>query len=115
MLLTVGIYVLFIFCDRLPWSMIVCGIAAQALHAVILTTFPFVQFASVSFVGALALVIVNHWLALAFFSQNWHALSEVLAYFTVCLWPVPFMLLVSLCANDNVLPTVHERSAQLSE
>ena len=30
---------------------------------------------------------------------------QVLAYFTVCLWLVPFAFFVSLSANENVLPT----------
>ena len=30
---------------------------------------------------------------------------QVLAYFTVCLWIVPFSFFVSLSANENVLPT----------
>ena len=29
----------------------------------------------------------------------------MLAYFTVCLWLVPFAFFVSLSANENVLPT----------
>uniref|UniRef100_A0A1A9WIG4 Protein TEX261 n=1 Tax=Glossina brevipalpis TaxID=37001 RepID=A0A1A9WIG4_9MUSC len=33
------------------------------------------------------------------------AARKVLAYFTICLWMVPFALFVSLSANDNVLPT----------
>lgn len=33
----------------------------------------------------------------------------MLAYFTVCLWTVPFALFVSLGANDNVLPMQNER------
>ena len=32
-------------------------------------------------------------------------LFQVLAYFTVCLWLVPFAFFVSLSANENVLPT----------
>ena len=31
--------------------------------------------------------------------------SQVLAYFTICLWLVPFALFVSLSANENTLPT----------
>ena len=31
---------------------------------------------------------------------------QVLAYFTICLWVVPFAFFVSLSANENVLPTV---------
>ena len=32
-------------------------------------------------------------------------LFQVLAYFTICLWLVPFAFFVSLSANENVLPT----------
>lgn len=102
---TVAVLVLLACFDPLmPWSMIAGALVAQALYVGILTTFPYVQFVSGSFVGAVVMLVANHWLALSFFAQNWHPLTEVLAYFTLCLWPVPFMLLVSLCANDNVLP-----------
>ena len=33
-------------------------------------------------------------------------LVQVLAYFTFCLWLVPFTFFLSLSANDNVLPTL---------
>lgn len=33
---------------------------------------------------------------------------QVLSYFTLCLWIVPFALFVSLSANDNVLPMTNE-------
>lgn len=33
-----------------------------------------------------------------------------MAYFTLCLWCVPFALFVSLSANDNVLPTLSEQT-----
>ena len=29
---------------------------------------------------------------------------QIVAYFTVCLWLIPFLLLLSLSANDYVLP-----------
>ena len=34
---------------------------------------------------------------------------QVMAYFTLCLWLVPFAFFVSLSANENVLPTTSER------
>lgn len=40
---------------------------------------------------------------------------QVLGYFTICLWIVPFALFVSLNANDNVLPTINERSSLLGK
>lgn len=33
-------------------------------------------------------------------------LVQILAYFTFCLWLVPFAFFLSLSANDNVLPTL---------
>lgn len=75
--LTTAIYVLFIFFDRLPWSMVICGLAAQLAHGLIMTNFPYVQFLSIPFGGAVGMLIVNHWLAFSFFSQNWYQFSEV--------------------------------------
>ena len=40
------------------------------------------------------------------FFQEWYPFSEVIGYFTVCLWLVPFAYFVSLSANENTLPTV---------
>ena len=40
---------------------------------------------------------------------------KVMAYFTLCMWLVPFAFFVSLSANENVLPTVNERRPLLSD
>lgn len=71
------IYVLFVFFDRLPWSMIVCGLIAQAAHALIMSNFPFVQFLSLPFASAVVMLFVNHYLAFSYFSNNWYQFSEV--------------------------------------
>lgn len=31
--------------------------------------------------------------------------QQIMAYFTICLWLVPFTFFISLSANENVLPT----------
>ena len=41
-------------------------------------------------------------------------LFQVMAYFTLCLWLVPFAFFVSLSANENILPTMAERKPLLS-
>ena len=61
------------------------------------------------FFPASALVIINHYLAFNFFGEHYYPFSEVMAYFTMCLWLVPFAFFVSLSANENVLPTTSER------
>lgn len=40
--------------------------------------------------------------------MNNHRFLQILAYFTLCLWVVPFALFVSLSANDQVLPSYQE-------
>ncbi|XP_064465619.1 protein TEX261-like [Ornithodoros turicata] len=114
-LITLAIYVgLFLF-DDLPKGMIACGIFSQVMHLLILRTFPFVSVSSVPFLLAAVLVIVNHFLAFTYFSTVYHPLSEVLAYFTLCLWIVPFAFVISLSANDSVLPTLAEKRPLLAE
>ncbi|KFM80755.1 Protein TEX261, partial [Stegodyphus mimosarum] len=63
---------------------------------------------SVPFIGSIAFVVINHYLAFRYFSSIYYPFSEVLAYFTLCLWLVPFSFFVSLSANENVLPTIAE-------
>ncbi|XP_044736054.1 protein TEX261 isoform X2 [Chrysoperla carnea] len=92
--------------EDLPLTLFVSGIISQSLHWMIIQTFPFTSFTSPTFIMAVIFVIVNHYLAFTFFSTTYHTFTQVLAYFTLCLWLVPFALFVSLSANENVLPTV---------
>ena len=104
---------LFLF-ENLPTSMVCCGIIAQVAHLALLSRFPFFSVSSPSFIAAMIMVLINHYLAFSFFGQNFYPFSEVMAYFTVCQWLVPFAFFVSLSANENVLPTFAERSPLLS-
>lgn len=71
------IYIFFIFFDQLPWSMILCGLVAQAAHGLIMATFPYVKLASIPFVSAVSLLLVNHYLAFDYFTQKYFSFSEV--------------------------------------
>ncbi|KAL1130325.1 hypothetical protein AAG570_013263 [Ranatra chinensis] len=84
--------------------MIILGIISQFSHLLILNTFPFVVITSRPFIIAVILFFTNHFLAFSFFNRKYYSFSEVMAYFTLCLWLVPFALLVSLSANENILP-----------
>ncbi|CAG9857341.1 unnamed protein product [Phyllotreta striolata] len=104
-LVTLTLYILLWTFENFPISMIGCGVAAQLIHFVILRSFPFVSFLSIEFVTTVLFIIINHYLAFSYFSSVYYNFSEVIAYFTIFLWLVPFALFVSLSANDNVLPT----------
>jgi len=112
---TFGIYICLFLFEELTTTMILLGIAAQISHLFLLQNFPFFNLTSPSFLASSALVIVNHYLAFNFFGENYYPFSEVMAYFTMCLWLVPFAFFVSLSANENVLPTTSERKPLLQD
>lgn len=39
---------------------------------------------------------------------------KVLAYFTICLWVIPFAFFVSLSAGENVLPSTMQQGGEIS-
>ncbi|XP_018574149.1 protein TEX261 [Anoplophora glabripennis] len=106
---TLALYVFLWIFENFPISMIVFGILAHLVHYIILKNFPYVSFSSLGFLAAVVLIIINHYLAFSYFAAVYHPFFEVIAYFTLYLWLVPFALFVSLSANDNVLPTTAER------
>lgn len=85
------------------------------------------------------LVVVNHYMAFQYFAQEYYPFSEVtsphiccfssflslfnpvtfvcdwcqvLAYFTICLWVIPFAFFVSLSAGENVLPSTMQQGGK---
>ncbi|XP_026314405.1 protein TEX261 [Hyposmocoma kahamanoa] len=109
------IHVGLIIFDDLPLHLNVLGLVQQCLHGVMLREFPVVRVASMTFVTACLNLILHHYCAFKYFGQVYYSFSEVLAYFTICLWVVPFALFVSLSANDYVLPTTGERQPLIGD
>lgn len=50
------------------------------------------------------LLVLHHYLVFEFFAQEWFPFDQVISYFAVCMWLVPFTLFISLSANDLTLP-----------
>jgi len=105
---------LFIFED-IPTKLIICGLLAQVAHLALLSSFPLFSVSSPAFVMAVVMVLINHYFAFSHFGENYYPFSEVMAYFTICMWLVPFAFFVSLSANENVLPTLNENRPLLTE
>lgn len=70
-------YTMFIFCDNVPWRMILMGFVTQAFHLAIMSNFPFISFLSFSFLGAICCLLINHVLAFQFFTTVFYPFSEV--------------------------------------
>ncbi|XP_054365753.1 protein TEX261 isoform X1 [Mirounga angustirostris] len=97
----IGLYVF----ERFPTFMIGVGLFTNLVYFGLLQTFPFIMLTSPNFILSCGLVVVNHYLAFQFFAEEYYPFSEVLAYFTFCLWIIPFAFFVSLSAGENVLPS----------
>ncbi|XP_041497710.1 protein TEX261 isoform X2 [Microtus oregoni] len=97
----IGLYVF----EHFPTGMIGMGLFTNLVYFGLLQTFPFIMLTSPNFILSCGLVVVNHYLAFQFFAEEYYPFSEVLAYFTFCLWIIPFAFFVSLSAGDNVLPS----------
>lgn len=96
---------LFLLFEDFPVMMILFALLSHVVHLVILQSFPYFDLTSVSFISGVILLLVNHYYAFSYFANNFYPFSQVLGYFTINIWVVPFAFFISLSANDNVLPT----------
>ncbi|XP_059144987.1 protein TEX261-like [Physella acuta] len=102
---TICIYIGMLVFEDFGVTMIGGGLASCVAHLFILQNFPYFFLSSPSFISGVVLLLINHYLAFSHFSTHYYPFTEVLAYFTLCLWLVPFAFFVSLSANEFVLPT----------
>ena len=52
----------------------------------------------------LVMAVIDHCTWFIYFSGHYYPFSEILAFFSICVWLVPFGFFISLSANENVLP-----------
>ncbi|KAL7675051.1 hypothetical protein ACOME3_001319 [Neoechinorhynchus agilis] len=73
-----------------------------------LANYPSVEFLSFHFLTALVLVFLHHLMAVRFFvTTETSNLFEMFGYLVCFVWLMPLLFVVSLSANDYVLPTTN--------
>lgn len=82
---TILIYFLLTITESFSWSMIICGLLAQAIHLAILRDFPNIKIMSIEFWSAVIFLFVNHYLAYQHFEEVFYSLSEVSSHKSLCL------------------------------
>uniref|UniRef100_A0A7N6F7I1 Protein TEX261 n=1 Tax=Anabas testudineus TaxID=64144 RepID=A0A7N6F7I1_ANATE len=97
------------FFEGFPLLMVGVGLFTNLVYFGLLQTFPYIMLSSPNFILSCVLVVVNHYMAFQYFAQEYYPFSEVLAYFTICLWVIPFAFFVSLSAGENVLPSTMQQ------
>ncbi|XP_065071181.1 protein TEX261-like [Rhopilema esculentum] len=94
------------FLEQMPLHLTGLVLLSHFLYATLLSNFPYISLSSLSFIFSCVLLVVNHYLAFSYFAEVLYSFQEILAYFTICLWIVPFSFFVSLSVNEYVLPTM---------
>ncbi|XP_065650136.1 protein TEX261 isoform X2 [Hydra vulgaris] len=102
---TIAINIGLLVFEEFPLYLIGLGFFTSIDHIFLLKEFPNISLLSPSFIIAGVMVFVNHYYAFQYFSTIYYQFSEVLAYFTLCQWMVPFAFFVSLSVNESTLPT----------
>eukprot|EP01136_Pigoraptor_vietnamica_P011627 Opistho-1_new@277 len=100
-----AVHALFLVFDRVPLYLTLVGVVSHIVYATMLRTFPYFEFSSPQFIGSCVCVVLHHYFTFNFFSSVYFPFSEILAFFTICVWAVPFEFFISLSANEFVLPT----------
>ena len=97
-----GLHVLLLL--ELPFLYVLIGLASHGLYYTLLDPFPFFHLTSWQFIGSTVAVLVEHLVWFSYFGSVWHPFAEVIGFFTLCVWMVPFVFFISLSANEEVLP-----------
>lgn len=120
-------YVLLWLFDSFPFWRVLFLVFSYFVYLQNLARFPYVELTSPIFLVSCVLVILNHFMWFNYFlslstplfqEQLRHGykapviplLSEVISFFGLCVWLVPFALFVSLSSHDNLLPHHMETS-----
>jgi hypothetical protein len=99
-LLCIGLIVF----EDIPLKMTVIVLISNLLYFISLRTFPFIDVYSPVFITSVVLLLIEHYLAFSHFAERYYQFYEIITYFTLFCWSIPILLLMSLSANDNVLP-----------
>lgn len=81
-------------------------LAQLAYYRVVHKSFPFIRVSDPVLIGGALCTVVSHVMWMRYHLNTLHGLLLVLGFFLLVVWLVPFMVLISLAANDNVLPGV---------
>eukprot|EP00040_Diaphanoeca_grandis_P027179 m.154111 g.154111 ORF g.154111 m.154111 type:complete len:161 (+) comp30869_c0_seq2:298-780(+) len=89
----------------IPLSVTATALIAHGAYYVMLQGFPYLD-VDWKFGASLCLTVFHNFLTFRHFANERYPFDEITAYFTVCVWLMPFGLFVSLSVNDFVLPSI---------
>lgn len=88
------------------------SIIAPLLFTPLLHSFPMFTLSSITFILPFAWSLINHFLWFYHSIHVYYPFEEMLAHFTILVWLLPFLFIISLSVNDNTLPNHAPSSAK---
>ncbi|KAG2437210.1 hypothetical protein HXX76_005873 [Chlamydomonas incerta] len=86
------------------WTMLPTIAAPLGYWRVVHRTFPFIAPSDPVLLLSAGMTLWAHGMWMKYHMTTFHHISVVLGFFLIVVWLIPFMILISLAANDNVLP-----------
>lgn len=100
-----AIHVLLLLFEDLPVLYLLIGLLSHGVYHTLLPSFPVIDFTDPRFIAGCAMAVINHFSWFYFFMYNYYPFNEILAFFIICVWLIPFGYFVSLSASENMLPS----------
>lgn len=111
---TILVHVVLLFWDKMPWLPVVVSASAHAVYLQLLKTFPFFRIKSWEAAASVVATIAATGLWMSHFWNSWHTLEYVIGFILMTTWLTPLLLVLSLAANDNILPGAEAGSPSLN-
>jgi len=99
-------FVLLFLFEDISFIHTVLGLGMCASGYLVLQQFPTIEMLSWQFILMIAVMVCNHISAFLYFSDKYYSFSQIISYFTVCVWLVPLQMILGLVAGENVLPNM---------
>ncbi|KAI8899451.1 transmembrane adaptor Erv26, partial [Globomyces pollinis-pini] len=95
---------LILLLDGFPILRLLFSIFCTLWYSRLLPKFPVVDLTGPIFVVSCVLALINHFLWLDFFRSNRYRMLDMISFFCLLVWLLPFLFIISTSANDLALP-----------
>eukprot|EP01095_Lingulamoeba_sp_RSL-Kostka_P009307 TRINITY_DN3208_c1_g1_i2.p1 TRINITY_DN3208_c1_g1~~TRINITY_DN3208_c1_g1_i2.p1 ORF type:complete len:200 (+),score=19.57 TRINITY_DN3208_c1_g1_i2:140-739(+) len=99
------LYIFIIILEDFPIQYTIIGLFAHVCYLRLLTaSYPILEFTDPSFILSCAMAVINHISWFYLFTYKYTPFNQIIAFFVICVWMVPFQFFISLSVNENTLP-----------
>eukprot|EP01129_Flabellula_baltica_P008235 TRINITY_DN3250_c0_g1_i3.p1 TRINITY_DN3250_c0_g1~~TRINITY_DN3250_c0_g1_i3.p1 ORF type:complete len:134 (+),score=25.21 TRINITY_DN3250_c0_g1_i3:951-1352(+) len=80
------------------------GVVLHLIYLSMLPMFPRIELTHFKFILSCVVLLLDHSLWFYYFTNEYHPFGEIIAFYVICVWLVPFSFFVGLTSNEDLLP-----------